>query len=260
MRLSIRAELDYQFSQAADVLLALEVAAMGDQRLIEDRLVIDGATGPLRPIPGEESLGQRTWLEADGQFLATYTAIVDIEREVRDLASLTAAPRRNLPALVVPYLWPSRYCEADRFEAFIRREFPGLAGGALVAAMADWIHDHLDYRAGSSDATTTAVDTFVTRAGVCRDFAHLLAAFARAAGIPARLVSAYGLGVEPQDFHAVVEVWLADGWHLVDATRLARPEGIARICVGRDATDISFMTIFGGAMLNQQTVWVERLD
>lgn len=260
MRLSIRAELDYNFAQAADVLLALEVAVMEDQRLIEDRLVIDGATGPLRPIPGEESLGQRTWLEANGQFLATYTAIVDIDRVVDDLSTLTAAPRRTLPALVVPYLWPSRYCEADRFEGFVQREFPGLSGGALVGAMADWIHDHVDYRAGSSDGTTTAVDTFVGRAGVCRDFAHLLASFARAAGIPARMVSAYGLGVDPQDFHAVVEVWLDGGWHLVDATRLAQPDGIARICVGRDATDISFMTIFGGAMLNQQTVWVDKLD
>ncbi len=90
------------------------------------------------------------------------------------------------------------------------------------------------------------------------DFAHLMAGFSRAAGIPARLVSAYGLGVDPQDFHAVVEVWLEDAWHLVDATRLADPSGIVRICVGRDATDISFMTIFGGAALQQQTVWVEQ--
>lgn len=260
MRLSIRAELDYQFAAPADVLLALEVAPMVDQRLVEDKLVVDGATGPLAPVPGEESIGRRTWLEADGRFLATYTAIVDIDRQACPLTGLKVADRRRLPALAVPYLWPSRYCQADRFEMFVHREFPDLAGGDLVQAMADWIHDHLDYRSGVSDGRTDAEDTFVARTGVCRDFAHLLIGFTRAVGIPARMVSAYGLGVDPPDFHALVEVWLEDGWHIVDATRLASADSVARICVGRDATDISFMTIFGQAALNRQSVTVEKLD
>ena len=95
--------------------------------------------------------------------------------------------------------------------------------------------------------TTTAADAFVSRQGVCRDYAHLMASFARAAGMPARLVSAYAWRLEPPDFHAVVEVWLDGAWHLLDATGLAPIEGLARICVGRDATDIAFMTIFGEA-------------
>jgi hypothetical protein len=62
-----------------------------------------------------------------------------------------------------------------------------------------------------------------------------------------------------------VEVYLAgaDGgaWYLIDPSGLAQPEGIVRIGVGRDATDISFMTIFGGsATLNNQSVKVERVD
>ncbi|MBU3077751.1 transglutaminase-like domain-containing protein [Sphingomonas quercus] len=258
MRLNIRAELDYYFAEAADVLLALEVAPMADQRIVEDLLVVDGANGPLLPVPGEESIGRRTWLEAEGRFLATYTATVEVERATDPIAGLPAASRRALPALVVPYLWPSRYCEADRFAAFVAREFPGLEGGDLVLAMAAWIGEHVDYRPGTSDGTTTAADTFISRQGVCRDFAHLLTAFARAGGLPARAVSAYGLGVDPPDFHAVVEVWLADGWRLVDATGQSQADGLGRICVGRDATDISFMTIFGQAQLNQQTVTVTR--
>ena len=81
----------------------------------------------------------------------------------------------------------------------------------------------------------------------------------RAAGVPARMVGAYAWGLEPQDFHAVVEVWLEGCWHLVDATGLAPIEGIARIGVGRDATDISFLTIFGQGTLNHQQVRVERV-
>ena len=57
----------------------------------------------------------------------------------------------------------------------------------------------------------------------------------------------------------MVEVYLDGGWYLVDPTGLAPVEGLARIAVGRDATDISFMTIFGSATLNRQSVSVERI-
>jgi transglutaminase-like putative cysteine protease len=87
-----------------------------------------------------------------------------------------------------------------------------------------------------------------------------MAAFARAAGIPARLVSAYAWKLDPPDFHAVVDVWLDNDWHLIDASGLAPIEGLVRIAVGRDATDISFMTIFGYAEMVSQEVCVTRLD
>lgn len=259
MRLQIEARLDYRMADPVDVLLAIEAAPMHDQFLVEDSLTIDGA-GPLRTVPGEDGIGRRTWMHAEGEFRAVYRGVVDVARPSESLVGLEASPRRSLPAEVVPYLWPSRYCEADRFEAFVGREFEGLAGGDIVTAMADWIYERLDYCAGSSDATTTAVDSFVSRQGVCRDFAHLLASFTRAAGIPARLVSAYAWKLEPPDFHAVVEVWLDGRWHLVDATRLAPREGLVRMAVGRDATDIAFMTVFGGTQLVEQRVTVERLD
>ena len=255
MRLSIDVALDYDFAEPCDVLLALEVAPLPDQRLVEDMLTIAGV-GPLNPVAGEEGIGRRTWTCAGGRMQARYRAIVDVERPAPALGGLPILPRRALPAEVVPYLWPSRYCESDRFESFVAKRFGDIDGGACIEAMATWIRTEIDYVSGASDATTTAADAFVARSGVCRDFAHLMAAFARAAGVPARLVSAYADKVEPPDFHAVVEVWLDGAWHLVDATGMARPDSIARICVGRDATDIAFLTSFGAAQLNAQTVTV----
>jgi transglutaminase-like putative cysteine protease len=259
VRLSIEVELDYHFPEATEVLLAIEVAQLPDQILSEDRLTVSGS-GPLRPIGAEDGIGRRTWMRAEGACVARYRATLDVDRPPAALGGLPASALPDLPAEVVPYLWPSRYCEADRFEAFVERSFGTLQGGAKVAAMAGWIRGEVDYAIGSSDVTTTAVDAFLSRRGVCRDFAHLLASFARAAGIPARLVSAYAWGLKPPDFHAVVEVWLDGGWHLVDATGLAPIEGLARICVGRDATDIAFMTIFGIGEMKAQSVQVTRLD
>ena len=259
MRLLIDAALNYDLPVPADVLLAIEVAQLPDQLLVEDQLTIEG-TGPLRAIDGEDSIGRRTWMRAEGNFRASYHAVVEVLRDSRPIDALPITARRDLPAEVIPYVWPSRYCESDRFEAFVQREFSDAEGGAKILTMARWIGEHVDYRFGSSDATTTAVDAFVSRQGVCRDFAHLMASFARAAGVPARLVSAYAWGLDSPDFHAVIEVWLDGAWHLVDATNLAPVDGLVRIAVGRDATDIAFMTVFGTADINDQRVTVTRLD
>lgn len=259
MRLKIDANLIYRMAEPVDVLLSIEAAQLPDQLMVSDLLTVDGV-GPLRAIDGEDGIGRRTWMRAEGEFHAHYQAVIDVDRRTTPIDELPITPRRELPGEVIPYLWPSRYCEADRFEAFVEREFPGDNHGAKIMAMATWIHDHLDYRAGTTDVSTTAVDVFVSRQGVCRDYAHLLASFARAAGVPARLVSAYAWKLDPPDFHAVVEVWLAGQWYLVDPTALAPLDGLVRIAVGRDATDIAFMTVFGCTELVEQSVTVAAVS
>jgi len=258
MRLQIEANLDYFFPQPADVLLALEAAQMPDQRLVEDKLVVGTAT-PLTPVPGHQGIGRRIWTRGDGRFTATYRATVDVTRETPDLASLKAVPLTRLPGRTVHYLWPSRYCLPERLKDFAVENFARLEGGARVKAMAEWTRANLAYTQGCSNEQTTANDTFEQKQGICRDFAHVLIAFSRALDIPARMVSAYAFKLDPPDFHAVVEVYLDGGWYLVDPTGLAPVDGIVRIAVGRDAVDISFMTIFGAAELNAQKVWVTRL-
>ncbi len=257
MIVQINVQLDYYLPQSCDVLLQIEAAAMADQRLSDSRLLVSSGCD-LVAVEGEERIGQRTWASGHGGFKVDYQCVVQIDRPDIDISTLPADSPRDLPALVIPHLLPSRYCESDQFESFVEREFSGLVGGAKIVAMRDWVEANLDYRSGSSRNTTTAAMTFVQRQGVCRDYAHLLASLARAATIPARLVSAYAPGVNPPDFHAVVEVWLDGGWHLVDATGMAQPEEIVRIGVGRDAIDIAFMTVFGTAQLRNQQVKVLR--
>ena len=261
MRLSIDARLDYALPAPADLLFALEVALEAtDQKIVTDLLRI-GGVGPLRPIAADSGLGRRTWTRGtEGSFSAHYTATVEVEREPATLHGLVADDVKALPAEVVPYLFPSRYCESDRFDAVVRREFGRATGGDKVEKMAAWIRGHLDYVLGSSDVSTTAADTYVAHRGVCRDFAHLLIALTRACDIPARMVAAYAWQLDPPDFHAVVEVWLEGAWRLIDATGMAPVEGLVRIGAGRDATDVSFLTIFGQATCLSQSVTVTRLD
>lgn len=253
MRIQIDAKLDYNFPQPADVLLALKARPLSDQTIVSDSLDIQGNADLGFLVDADES-DTRCWMAAAGPVSIHYTATVDVNRGPVQLAGKYVPPRAQLPADVINYLMPSHYCCGADVEAFARNELSDVQGGDQVLKMADWIFNNFQYVPGASDADTTAADTFAARQGVCRDYAHVLISFCRAVGIPARMVSAYAPGLNPPDFHAIVDVWLDGQWHLVDPTRMAPTEKLVRIICGRDAADISFMTIFGEAELLFQSV------
>ncbi|MCR8724259.1 transglutaminase-like domain-containing protein [Frigidibacter sp. ROC022] len=257
MILSIETYLDYQLAGLTSAILQVEAAAMPDQAILSSELVLSPHAHFSR-VDSDGSLGQRVLLELSNRLETTYRARVEIKRPPVDLAGLPATPIHLLPGPVLRYLMGSRFCPSDRFQNYVAAEFGDSAGGARIQAMRDWIRTHLTYVPGESDSTTTALETFVQRRGVCRDFAHVMITLARASGIPARIASAYALLEPPQDFHAVAEVFLDGGWHMVDATGMARPEEMARIGVGRDAADVSFLTVYGQATLIRQSVEVRR--
>lgn len=258
MRIAIDVNLHYRFPQPNTAFLAIEAARVPGQTITEECLDLGDAT--LYRIAGDAGVGERIWARLPGQELKlTYRATVEITRPTPGLEQMEAAPLYSIPAEAAPYLRPSRYCQSDRFVAFVARRFGHLPGGARIVAMRDWIEHELTYRPGSSDANTTVLETFAGREGVCRDYAHLLCTFARASGIPSRCVAVYGPDVSPMDFHAVVQVWLEDGWHLIDATGMGRAEELAVIAVGRDAYDIAFLDSEVPAELVGQQVRVTRV-
>lgn len=254
MKLQIDVQLDYWFEQPCHVLLQIEAASLAAQ-IVEASTFTRGA--PLTRIAAQDGIGTRAWFAGEGRLLIEYSASVTLDRPAPDLARLPATPLHLLPGEAVQYLGPSRYCPSDRFVDLVEARFPGLGGGARIAAMADWIASHLAYVPGASTVDTTALDTFHDRAGVCRDYAHLMIALARASDIPARFASVYAPGASPPDFHAVAEVFLAGQWHIVDPTGMASARDAAVIGIGRDAGDVAFLTAFGPLVLNSQTVRVQ---
>jgi transglutaminase-like putative cysteine protease len=255
MKLSIHAQLDYGFADPTDILLQLEAAAIPEQVIDEAHLDISECAHFAR-VPAQDMIGDRIWVRAQGRLTVDYRATVTIRRLLTDCLKLPTVPPHQLPGETVQYLMASRYCPSDQFQTFVEAEFGGLGDGARVMAMRDWIEDRFAYVPGVSNADTTALETFVRRQGVCRDFAHVLITLVRASGIPARMASVYALGVEPQDFHAVAEIFLGGEWHLVDPTGMAKEAAMAKIGIGRDAADISFLTAYGTAVMNSQSVEV----
>jgi transglutaminase-like putative cysteine protease len=258
MKLLLQAAIDYTLAEPCDVLLQIEAATLPQQRIIEAQITLPN-TDHFARIPGHDGIGERIWVRLGGELSLRYHAIVEINRQLPDLATLAAVQPHELPGETIEYLMPSRYCPSDLFGNFVAAEFGELAGGALVQAIRDWIEANFSYVPGSSTSETTALDSYVRREGICRDFAHVLIALVRAAGMPARIASVYALGVRPPDFHAVAEVFVGGAWHLIDPTGMARPDAMAKIGVGRDAADVSFLMAYGHATLVAMSVAVTAL-
>lgn len=253
--------LRYVTEQPTTLILNVEVQRTERQAILEERFSIQPDVASDEHTVPETGNRYRRMVLPRGEFTLQYEAKVRLTPQVGQPSGIDAIPVAKLPLEVMNHLYPSRYCQSDKLMRFAWRRFGDIAPGyEKVTAICNWIYDNVDYLAGSSDASTSAYDTFTMRAGVCRDFAHLGITFCRALGIPARFVSAYGYKLYPQDFHAVFEAYLGDRWYLFDPTRLSPPDGLLRIGVGRDAADTAFATYFGSMQGKPKTVMVEALN
>ncbi len=61
----------------------------------------------------------------------------------------------------------------------------------LATDLQNEVRKHLSYQPGATTVNTSAAEAFDGGAGVCQDYAHLMVALARSAGLPARYVSGY---------------------------------------------------------------------
>lgn len=261
MRFRLGCQLDYTIVQPTTLILNVEPMRGAQQSVLSESFTI---TPPLLSEPHralESTNRYRRLILQPGPVSVRYEGDVELTPVSEHPQDVPEVPVAELPLDVLPYLYPSRYCESDKLGRFAWREFGDIASGhEKVTALCNWIYDYVDYQAGSSHSATSAHDTFTERAGVCRDFAHLGISFCRALGIPARFVSAYGWQLEPQDFHAVFEAYLGDRWYLFDPTRLCPIDGIVRIGIGRDAADTAFSTFYGQVQDAPKSVWIEPVE
>ena len=251
----IDVQMVYSVEAPIEMVLQVEAARMPDQTPFQDDLVLEGAE-EVSHGAGEAGIGTRSRFVVTDRLKCRYRAQLSMTRPRVRISRMGPTALTALPGDTIRYLMPSRYCVPSDFAATDDTLFGQKSGGAFIAAASEWIAENILYAPGASTPDTTAADTFMRREGICRDFAHVLISMARARGIPARFVACYDPGVEPPDFHAVAQVWLDGGWHLVDPIGMADPETIAIIGVGLDAAEVSFLTAFGRTELVEQTVSV----
>ena len=171
----------------------------------------------------------------------------------------------DLPPDVLRYLLGSRYCEVDRLSSIAWDLFGRTAPGwARVQAVCDWVHRHVEFGYRHARANKTALDAFVERRGVCRDFMHLAITFCRALGIPTRYATGYLSDINaapdptPMDFSAFFEAYLDGQWWPFDARYNVPRVGRVLMARGRDAVDCALTTSFGPTRLVKFRVITEE--
>ena len=265
VRLKFSISLGYLFGNApSDFIFNLQAAQTRSQRVVTENLWLSQAVGVDYLIDNALANRYMRLRAGPGPLTVSYTAVVDIDHVYSPPASLGEAPIAHLPMHVLPFVYPSRYCQSDRLRKLANREFGHLMPGYWRAkAIQEWVKARTTFTSASSDSSTSAVDTLIEQVGVCRDFAHLMIALCRAVNIPARFVSGIDYGADPilgpTDFHAYVEVYVGNRWYIFDPSGTAIPMGFIRIGTGRDAADISFATMFGDVQSQAPLLTIEAV-
>jgi transglutaminase-like putative cysteine protease len=202
----------------------------------------------------------------EGNSTLRYDAIAEVP-SYPDLVnrSATITNIEDLPDETFLYLLSSRYCWPELVRDFAWEQFGKTRPTwERVEAISQWIFDSISYTPGESNPSTTAMDVFESRKGVCRDFSQLGVTFCRALNIPARYVAGYlpDIGVEmvlPMDFCSWCEAWLDGKWWTFDPRNNMSRIGRIVVARGRDALDAAMVTTWGNAELLRMDVWADEI-
>ena len=250
VRIEYTLDLDYDVAGPSDFIFLIHAARSAQQRVLAESLVVDPEVGwrvEIEPHFGNRLLRLRA---SDGPLRVSYVGTVEVDHYMAEPAHVVSTPLDRLPPETLPFLWSSRYCQADQVQQLAYREFSHMPSGfAQADAVCRWVRSQVEFRVGSSTVRTSALETLEQRMGVCRDFAHSMIAILRSLNYPARFVTGVDYGAAeslgPPDFHSYVEAYIGDRWWLFDPTGITPLTGLIRIGTGRDAADVAFATMFG---------------
>jgi transglutaminase-like putative cysteine protease len=267
--LRVGCSLVYEVTGTASLLLNLQPRSEPDRR----HAVVFEALSLGNNLPAsafKDTHGNRVWRVtlAPGTNCFRHDAIVATTARPDNAglpAGIPAAPA-DLPADLLRYTLPSRYCDSDKLTHFAWEKFGQVEHGLpRVDAISRWVHDNIEYRYLSGRPDLSAWDVLQRGYGVCRDFAHLVIALNRTFNLPARYVTGHlpDIGFpDPDnhmDFHAYAEVHVAGHWFTTDARFHVPRIGRIKISCGLDAVDGAFSTIYGGATLSFFQVWAYQV-
>jgi transglutaminase-like putative cysteine protease len=258
MRLNAGCEIEFDVAEPTPMVLMLRPRSGYGQWVAGERYTLLPGVPASEYVDGHGNLCQRLVAPA-GRFTVAASADVDTADAIDVGPGAPFTPVQELPDAALQFVLPSRYCQADLLgdlaTTIVANASPGYD---QVEAIRTWINANVEYRYGTSDASTSAVDTAEQRIGVCRDFAHLGIALSRSLSIPARMVVGYLHRLDPMDLHAWFEAFVGGRWFAFDATQSEPRGGRIAIAYGRDAADVALATQFGPARLVALRVWVNE--
>ena len=267
MLIRVGFELVYEFAQKTPLVLMLNVHPSRARDLVQpDHLRVSPILPVARYLDGFGNICSR--LVAPPGEVAIRTDGIVADCGLPDAVEPSARQHEvgELPHDALVFLLGSRYCETERLMNVAWSNFGGTPSGwPRVQAICDFVNSHLRFGYPHARATRTAVEAFVERRGVCRDFAHLAVTLCRCMNIPARYCTGYlgDIAVEPEpepmDFSAWFEVYLGGRWYAFDARHNVPRIGRIVMARGRDAADVALSTTFGRNTIKRFNVVTDEI-
>ena len=259
MQLNVQCQLSLDAQFETPVILMLRPRSGWGQWIIREEYRIEPIVPVLEYTDGYGNLCQRL-VVSPGPLEICASASVEAAESIDVEQDAPFVPVSDLPNEELQFLLPSRYCPSDQPDLIelackIVANLP--PSYRQVEAIRHWIYENVTYQYGTSNASTSALETAAHRVGVCRDFAHLGIALCRSLNIPARMVVGYLYQLEPMDLHAWFEAYLGGRWYSFDATQPQPKGNRVTIAYGRDAADVALLTQFGPMQLTNMIVTVE---
>jgi transglutaminase-like putative cysteine protease len=255
--------LVYEVTGSASLLLNLKLGVDDGGAVLSEALAL-GDNLPAEEFVDSHGNSVCRVVLARGTNCFRHDAIVAVSSQPDNHNLLPGVPQTpdELPASLLRYTLPSRYCDSDKLTDFAWGKFGHIEHGMpRVQAISRWVHDNIEYRYMSGRTDLSACDVLQRGHGVCRDFAHLVIALNRTFNLPARYVTGHlpDIGFpDPNnhmDFHAYAEVYINGSWFITDARFHVPRIGRIQVSRGQDAVDGAFSTIYGGATLTYFEVW-----
>lgn len=251
MKFNLKSEINYQVASPTTFIFNIHALRTNSQQIISESLVLNPQLS-VEEFTYNAGSGRFIRLKSMGNtsFTISYNATVETNYTIFDQRQeFQTVPVAELDGEIIPFLFPSRYCQSDKLQKLAYTQFGNIENiYSKVLAITDWIYNNVEYVSGSTDSQTSALDTITERVGVCRDFAHLGITLCRALSIPARYLTCYAYTLQPPDFHACFEAYIGGNWIVFDATRLVPLNSLVKIANGRDAADAAVASIFGNAV------------
>jgi transglutaminase-like putative cysteine protease len=174
--------------------------------------------------------------------IESLSILVEGEVETHDTAGIIANAVERFPTALY-----KRSTELTQTDAAMRAYAETVAAGfspaetiPMLHALSGSLYREMRFDTAPTSVTTTAVEAFALKAGVCQDLTHVLLGMARHLGFPARYVSGYfhrADGMTEQDAgHAWAEVYVpAIGWVSFDpANGISGTPAHIRLAIGLD--------------------------
>ncbi|MEY4483610.1 MAG: hypothetical protein RL693_1062, partial [Verrucomicrobiota bacterium] len=159
MILDATCQLDYQTIEAVPAVFMLRPRSGAAQWIMREEFHIHPPVPVLQFTDVYGNLCQRIVMPV-GEFHLSVTYRVKVQDKVDINLKAPIMPVEQLPTDVLHYLLPSRYCQSDQLSALATSIVGDKAVNyRQVARLSAWVNSQIRYEIGSSDTSTSALET-----------------------------------------------------------------------------------------------------